>query len=103
MAQWLPKAKVTRLSATEAKTRFGALIRRVKVGKEYIIVERDGIPVLGILDAEELEDYLDLHDESLKAQIRQGYREYRAGKARPVEEVLAEAKAHTPAKTKRPQ
>lgn len=84
--------KVSRVSATEAKTHFGELIRRVKVGKEYIIVERDGIPVLGILDADELEDYLDLHDESLKEQIRQGYREYQAGKARPVEEVLAEAR-----------
>ena len=54
--------KVTRVSATEAKTHFGELIRRVKVGKEYIIVEWDGLPVLGILDADELEDYLDLHD-----------------------------------------
>ena len=72
--------KVTRVSATDAKTHFGELIRRVKVGKEYIIVERDGIPMLGILDADELEDYLDLHDESLKAQIRQGYQEYRAEK-----------------------
>lgn len=85
--------KVTRIPATHAKTHFGELIRRVQVGKEYIIVERDGIPVLGILDADELEDYLDVHDEALKAQIRQGYREYKAGKARPVEKVLAEVRA----------
>jgi len=84
--------KVMRVSATEAKTHFGELIRRVKVGKEYIIVERDGLPVLGILDADELEDYLDLHDESLKVQIRQGHREYQAGKTRPVEKVLAEVR-----------
>jgi len=87
--------KVTRVSATEAKTHFGELIRRVKVGKEYIIVERDGLPVLGILDADELEDYLDLHDESLRAQIRQGYREYQAGKTRSVEKVLAEVRTTT--------
>jgi len=60
--------------------------------REYIIVERDGIPVLGILDADELEDYLDLRDEALKAHIRQGYRQYKAGKARPVEKVLAEVR-----------
>jgi len=65
--------KVTRVSATEAKTHFGELIRRVKVGK----------------------DYLDLHDESLKAQIRQGYREYQAGKTRSVEKVLAEVRTTT--------
>jgi len=87
--------KVTRVSATEAKTHFGELIRRVKAGKEYIIVERDGLPVLGILDADELEDYLDLHDESLKAQIRQGYREYQTGKTRSVEKVLAEVRTTT--------
>ena len=84
-------AKVTRISATEAKTHFGRLIRRVKLSGEYVIVERDGIPVLGILDADELEDYLDLHDEALQEQIRQGYTEYREGKTRPIEEVLAEA------------
>jgi prevent-host-death family protein len=89
------RPKVRRISATEAKTHFGKLIRRVKLGKEYIIVERDGIPVLGILDADELEDYLDLHDESLKEQIRQGYREYQEGKTRPIEEVLAEVREET--------
>jgi prevent-host-death family protein len=82
--------KVSRLFATEAKIRFGELIRRVQLGKEYIIVERDGRPVLGILDADELEDYLDLRDETLKTQIRQGYREYRVGKTKPVKQVLAE-------------
>ncbi len=90
MAKHTPK--VTRISATQAKTHFGELIRRVQLDKEYIIIERDGIPVLGILDADELEDYLDLRDESLKAQIRQGSREYQAGKTRPVEEVLAAAR-----------
>ena len=89
------RPKVSRISATEAKTHFGELIRRVKLGKEYIIVERDGIPVLGILDADELEDYLDLQDETLQEQIREGYREYREGKTRPVEEVLAEAREET--------
>ena len=63
------KPKVTRISATEAKTHFGELIRRANWGKDYVIVERDGIPTLGILDADELEDYLDLHDETLKEQI----------------------------------
>lgn len=87
--------KVTRIPATHAKTRFGEIIRRVHVGKEYIIVERDGIPVLGILDADELEDYLDLHDEALKTQIKQGYQEYKAGKAQPVEKVLSEVRAMT--------
>lgn len=85
--------KVRRISATDAKTRFGEVIRRVQVGKEYIIVEKDGIPVLGILDADELEDYLDSRDEKLQAQISQGHREYKSGKVRPVEEALAEIRS----------
>ncbi len=89
MAKRAPK--VTRISATRAKTRFGELIRKVRQ-EEYIIVERGGIPVLGILTADELEDYLDLRDEPLKAQIRRGYLEYKAGRARPVEQVLAEVR-----------
>jgi prevent-host-death family protein len=94
MAQRTPK--VTRISATQAKARFGELVRKIRQGHgEYIIVERAGIPVLGILDANELEDYLDLRDRALKAQIRQGYREYKAGKAHPVEEVLAEVRRMT--------
>ncbi|MCS6903337.1 MAG: type II toxin-antitoxin system Phd/YefM family antitoxin [Candidatus Bipolaricaulota bacterium] len=86
---------MTRIPATRAKTHFGEIIRRVQGGKEYIIVERDGIPVLGILDADELEDYLDVRDEPLKTQIKQGYQEYKAGKARPVEKILSEVRALT--------
>lgn len=56
--------KVTRVPATHAKTHFGELIRQVHLDKEYIIVEKDGIPVLGILDVHELQDYLDLQDEA---------------------------------------
>lgn len=45
---------VITIPATKAKTRFGELIRRVHVDKTYVIVEKDGIPVLGIMDADEL-------------------------------------------------
>lgn len=86
-------SKVTRISATDAKTRFGEVIRRVQIGREYIIVEKDGIPVLGILDADELEDYLDLRDEELQEQSRHGSREYKSAKTRPVEKILAEVRA----------
>ncbi|MEM0503577.1 prevent-host-death family protein [Candidatus Fervidibacteria bacterium JGI MDM2 JNZ-1-D12] len=50
---------VKTLSASEAKNRFGALIRRIMKGREYVIVEKDGIPVMGIMPAEELKRYLE--------------------------------------------
>lgn len=84
--------QITRIEATQAKARFNEIIRRVTEDREYILIEHDGTPLLGILDAEELEDYLDLHDEALREQIRQGYQEYQSGRARPVERVLAQAR-----------
>jgi len=39
--------------------------------KEYFVLEKDGIPVAGILDIDELEDYLELSDPTVKRQIRE--------------------------------
>jgi hypothetical protein len=37
----------------------GRPAKRAHLNNEYFIVEKDGIPVIGIMDADELEDYLD--------------------------------------------
>jgi len=37
------------VTATEAQTHFGALIRRVYKNGEHLIVERDGLPVVVII------------------------------------------------------
>lgn len=37
------------VTATEAKTHFGAMVRRVFKDGEHLIVERDGLPVVVIL------------------------------------------------------
>lgn len=50
---------VKTISASEAKNKFGALIRRITRGRGYVIVEKDGIPVIGIMPAEELKRYLE--------------------------------------------
>ena len=39
-------------------------------------------PVTGIMNVDELEDYLDLQDPGLKRQIRKSHEEYRRGQAR---------------------
>lgn len=56
------------------------MVRRIHVNKEYAILEKDGIPIVGIIDIDELEDYLDVKNPELKKQIAEGYEEYRAGK-----------------------
>ena len=95
---------VHRIPLTKARHNLGAVIKRVHVNKEYFILERDGIPVAGLMDADELEDYLEARDPKLQKQIRKS-NEDRAGRTRPIEELLAElAETSKPvAKTKRRQ
>jgi hypothetical protein len=74
-----PKPTVSHLPLTKARVNLGALIRRVHINKEHFILEKDGIPIAALLDIGEYEDYLDMRDQGLKQQIREGHREYRRG------------------------
>ncbi|MEK7099422.1 MAG: type II toxin-antitoxin system Phd/YefM family antitoxin [Patescibacteria group bacterium] len=77
---------VTIVPLTKARINLGALIKRVHRDKEYFILEKDGIPVAGLMDIDEFEDYLDLQDTELHEHIRKSNAEYLAGKSRPLEE-----------------
>jgi hypothetical protein len=81
---------ISRLPITKARINLGQLARRAHVHNEYFILEKDGIPVIGIMDADELEDYLDLRDPRVKAQIRKGNLDIRAGRVRPAVDLLKE-------------
>jgi hypothetical protein len=81
---------INTIPITKARTNLGALAKRVHLNKEYFILEKDGIPIIGIMDADELEDYLELQDSKVKRDIAKSTREFRAGKGRPVQDFLAE-------------
>jgi PHD/YefM family antitoxin component YafN of YafNO toxin-antitoxin module len=81
---------VHRIPMTEARINLGQLARRAHVNNEYFILEKDGIPVIGIMDADELEDYLELQDPKIREHIRKSHEEFLAGKSRPIDEFLAE-------------
>lgn len=81
---------VNRIPITKARINLGQLVRRVHVNKEYFILEKDGIPVAGLMDAEEMEDYLELRSPTIGKQIRTSQKQYRAGKARPAQVFLSE-------------
>lgn len=81
---------VHRIPITKARINLGQLVKRVHVNKEYFILEKDGIPVAGIMDVDELEDYLELQDPKIREHIHKSNEEYLAGKSRPAEEFLAE-------------
>lgn len=52
----------------------GRLALRAHLHNGYFILEKDGLPVIGIMDADEMEDYLELCDPKVSAQIRQSNR-----------------------------
>lgn len=78
---------------TKARINLGQLAKRVHINKEYFVLEKDGIPVIGIMDIDEFEDYLELQSPKLKKHIRQSFEQYRKGKARPARDFLAELRA----------
>jgi hypothetical protein len=81
---------VNRIPITKARINLGQLAKRAHLNNEYFILEKDGIPVIGIMDADEMEDYLELRDPKVKAQVRQSNNDVRAGRTRPAGELLHE-------------
>jgi len=65
-------------------------VKRVHLNKEYVILEKDGIPLAGLMDIDEFEDYLELRDPKVRAIIRKGTEDFLAGKSRPAREALAD-------------
>jgi len=83
-------ATVSRLPITKARINLGQIARRAHNGNEYFILEKDGIPVIGIMAADELEDYLELRSPKVKASISASTRDRAAGKTRPAGKLLGE-------------
>lgn len=79
---------VSRLPITQGRINLGQLAKRAHLQNEYFILEKDGIPVIGIMDADEMEDYLELRDPKVNAQIRQSNLDVRAGRTKPAEALL---------------
>ena len=84
------KTIVNRLPLTKARVNLGQVVRRVHVNREFFILEKDGIPVVGLMHVDDLEDYLETQNRSVKEQIRTSAAEYRRGKARSAHEFVAE-------------
>lgn len=81
---------ITSIPLTKARINLGAIIKRVRLNNEYFILEKDGIPVAGLMDIDEFEDYLELQDPKMREHIRKSNEEYLAGKSRPAGQLLAE-------------
>jgi hypothetical protein len=91
------KTTVNRLALTKARVNLGQVVRRVHVNREFFILEKDGIPVVGLMHVDDLEDYLEMQNRSVKEQVQASTAEYRRGAGRSARKFLAELK--TPSRT----
>lgn len=58
----LEKPKRVTIRSTDVQRNFGDVIRRVFSGREHLIVERDGLPVVAIISAAEYEALMQEHE-----------------------------------------
>ena len=61
----------------------------------------DDIPIATIMAADELEDYLELHNPQVQRAIAQSNRDIKAGRTRPAEDLLAELRGGKSRSSKR--
>jgi AbrB family looped-hinge helix DNA binding protein len=67
---------------------------------EFKVSDRT-ITIVPKLSSDELQDEREIRDPKIRATIRQGYKEFLAGKTRPIEEFFAERAARKARRTRR--
>jgi PHD/YefM family antitoxin component YafN of YafNO toxin-antitoxin module len=87
------KRMISHIPITKARINLGAVVKRAHLKGEYFILEKDGIPIAGIMDADEFEDYLELRDPGVKRQIEASRKDFQAGRVRNVSDFIAELNA----------
>jgi hypothetical protein len=80
---------INRVPITKARINLGQIARRAHNTNEYFILEKDGIPVIGIMAASEMEDYLVKRDPTVKAAIAASRQEQFTAKSRTRPEASA--------------
>lgn len=84
-----PKRVVHHLPITKARTNLGQVVRRAHLNHECFILEKDGIPVAGLMNVDDMEDWLELQDPGLRQRIADGYAEYQKGQTTSLDDFLA--------------
>jgi len=86
---------VTRISITKP------LAEQIRQTKGYVVLEADGVPVVGTMDIDEFEDYLELRDPQAREDIRKSREDILAGRVRPARELLVELRRESQRMPKR--
>lgn len=87
------KLIISHIPITKARINLGAVVKRAHLKGEYFILEKDGVPIAGIMDADEFEDYLELRNPGVKKRIEASRKDFQAGRVRNVSDFIAELKA----------
>jgi len=85
--------RVLRMPMTKARTQLGSLVRGVHVAGDVVVLEKDGIPVAGLVDIDAVEDYLESKDPALRRRLCASMKAFRSGRGRPAREFLEELKS----------
>jgi PHD/YefM family antitoxin component YafN of YafNO toxin-antitoxin module len=78
----------TTIAITKARTNLGALVQKVRLEKGYIILEKDGLPAVGIMDIDEFEDYLDARNADMAKEMAQSKCDVSEKRTRPARTLL---------------
>ena len=95
---------VKRMSAKEARDRFAQVLGMVHYGKDTVIVEKQGKPVVAVIDVERYEQLKKAWDEPFKVldRIRDKNRDKRPARVeKDVVDAIGEVRAASRAKSRR--
>lgn len=99
MARQKPPPTVQHLPLTKFRQSVGQVLNRVNRERQYVVVERGGLPVAAVMNIDEFEDYLELRDSQARRDIARSQEDVEAGRVRPAEDLLAELEAEDAGET----
>lgn len=67
---------IHRVPITKARINLGTLVKAVHLQNDYIILEKDGYPVAGIMDIDEFEDYLERDNKDTQKVIKKARKDF---------------------------
>ena len=69
---------------------FGHRFANVNQCYTEVVILKKTTPIADIMDIDDMEDWLEVQDPKMQKQIAEGYKEYRQGRTRPLDEFLSE-------------
>ena len=92
------KPVVHHIPITKARINLGQVVRRAHLNRECFVLEKDGIPVAGIMNVDDMEDWLEQQNPGMRTQIAAGYAEYQEGNTTSLDEFITDVRKKSPGK-----